>query len=515
MYPGKWAKLFPDKPAAIDSQTGASTSFRQLDDRSNQIAQLFRERGLRRGDHIAVFMQNDLRFFEVVWAALRSGLYLTTVNRYLTADEAGYIVNDCGARALIASAHLAEAASELPARAPRCELLLALDGVAGFENLDEARSRYPAEPLEREPLGSFMFYSSGTTGRPKGVEHALSDALVSDHNDHHAFHAHLWGFDDETVFLSPAPLYHAAPAVLSFSTQALGGTAVIMPRFEAAAALAAIERYRVNRSQWVPTMFTRLLRLPPEERARYDLSSHKVAVHAAAPCPVAVKQQMLDWWGPIIYEYYAGTEANGSTHVGPEEWLENPGTVGRAMAGTLHICDDEGTELPPGEVGTIYFEQEHHFRYHNDAEKTRKAQHPIHASWTALGDVGYLNEKGYLFLVDRKTFMIISGGVNIYPQEIEDVLVMHPGIMDVAVFGVPNDEMGEEVKAVVQLADGIVPGEALEIELIAYARAHLAHYKCPRSIDFIDELPRLPTGKLYKGALKDRYWEQAGHASRI
>ncbi len=515
MYPGKWAGLFPDKPAAIDSQTGRSVSFRELDERSVQIARLLRDRGLRRGDHLAVYMENDLRYFEIAWAAMRSGLYFTMVNRYLTAEEAGYIVNDCGAKALIASARLAEVARNVRRHAPGCGVLLSLDDIEGFENLDEARSRFPAEPLGRQPLGSFMFYSSGTTGRPKGVKHALADAEVSDPNDHHAFHAHLWGFDEETVFLSPAPLYHTAPAFLSFSTQALGGTAVIMPKFDPAEALAAIERYRVNRSQWVPTMFIRMLRLPPDERARYDLSSHRIAIHAAAPCPVQVKQQMFDWWGPIIYEYYAGTEANGSTHVGPQEWLKYPGTVGKPMGGTLHICDDDGAELPPGEVGTIYFEQVNHFRYHNDAEKTRKAEHPERPDWTALGDVGYLNEEGYLFLVDRKTFMIISGGVNIYPREIEDALIMHPKIMDVAVIGIPNEDMGEEVKAVVQPADGITPSVALEAELIEYARARIARYKCPKSVDFVEELPRLPTGKLYKSVLKDRYWKRAGNEARI
>ena len=515
MYPGKWARLFPDKPAAIDSASGASISFRELDDRSNQIARLLKDRGLVRGDHLAVFMENDLRYFEIAWAALRSGLYITMVNRFLTAGEAGYIVNDCGAKAVIASARLSEVAKDLPGYAPACGLLLALDGMDGFENLDEARARYPAAPLERQPLGAFMFYSSGTTGRPKGVKHALADAEVSDHNDHPAFHAELWGFDEESVFLSPAPIYHAAPAFLSVSTQALGGTTVIMPRFDPIEALATIERYRVNRSQWVPTMFVRMLRLPPEQRAEYDLSSHEVAIHAAAPCPVQVKQQMFDWWGPIIYEYYAGTEANGSTHVGPDEWLKFPGTVGKPMGGTLHVCDDNGAELPPGEVGTIYFEQANHFRYHNDAEKTRRSEHPRRSDWTALGDLGYLNEAGYLFLVDRKTFMIISGGVNIYPREIEDVLIMHPRIMDVAVVGVPNEDMGEEVKAVVQPADGVSPSAALEAELIAYARRHLAHFKCPKSVDFVDELPRLPTGKLYKGVLKDRYWGRTGQVKQI
>ena len=515
MYPGKWAELTPDKPAVINSETGAAIGFRELDRRSNRLARLFRERGLRPGDHIAMFLENDIRFFEAAWAALRSGLYLTTVNRYLSAEEAAYIVNDCGARALISSRRLAAVAREMPVRTPNCDLLLALDGVDGFEDFDEARDQHPPEPLQRQPRGEFMFYSSGTTGRPKGIEHRLSGTEVSDRNDTYAFHANHWGFDTNTVFLSPAPLYHAAPAVLSVSTQAHGGTSVIMPTFDASAALAAMEIYRVNRSQWVPTMFVRLLRLPAAERARYDLSSHRFAVHAAAPCPVEVKKQMLDWWGPIIHEYYAGSEQNGSTHVGPEEWLKYPGTVGKPIFGTLHICDDDGIELPVGEVGTIYFEQAKPFRYHNDAEKTFEAQHPLHANWTSLGDVGYVNDEGYLFLVDRKSFTIISGGVNIYPQEIEDALILHPKVMDVAVIGVPNEEMGEEVKAVVQLTEGVAGSAAVEQELVAYARLQLAHYKCPRSFDFVDELPRLPTGKLYKDALKDRYWRDAGGARRI
>ena len=508
MYPGKWAEVTPHKEALIDSGSGAAISHRQLDDCSNQLAQLLWDRGLRRGDHIALFMENDLRFFVAVWAALRSGLYLTPVNRYLTAEEAAYILNDCGAKALVSSARLAEAAEALPGLAPECGTWLAIDGMAGYEDFEQALSLYPAQPLQRQPLGAFMFYSSGTTGRPKGVEHSLSGADVSDDNAHHRFHTQLWGFGEDTVFLSPAPLYHAAPAALSLSAQALGGTAVIMPRFDAEAALAAIERHRVNRSQWVPTMFIRLLRLPQETRTGYDLSSHRVAIHAAAPCPVKVKQRMLDWWGPIIHEYYAGTEANGSTHVGPEEWLRHPGTVGKPLSGAIHICGEDGAELPPGQVGLIYFEQAEHFRYHKDAERTRQAQHPQHANWTALGDVGYVNEEGYLFLVDRQSFMIISGGVNIYPQEVEDALVLHPKVVDVAVIGVPDELMGEEVKAVVELVHGIAPDPAVERELIEYARRRLAHYKCPKSVDFMDELPRLPTGKLYKGRLKERYWRR-------
>ena len=280
-----------------------------------------------------------------------------------------------------------------------------------------------------------------------------------------------------------------------------------MPRFDPVQALASIEKYKVTHSQWVPTMFNRMLKLPVEERNAFDLSSQRVAIHAAAPCPLEVKKQMFDWWGKVLYEYYAGTEANGFAHAGPDEWLANPGTVGKALAGTIRICDDNGDEVPAGETGLVYFEQEEMgFRYHKDEAKTKEVQHPSHPNWTALGDVGYVNEDGYLFLTDRATFMIISGGVNIYPQEIEDALTVHPKVADVAVIGVPNPEMGEEVKAVVQAVEGQVTDASLEEELLAYARERIAHYKCPRSVDFVDELPRLPTGKLYKRILKDKYW---------
>lgn len=514
MYPGKWAKINPDKPAAIHSGTDERISFRELDDRSNQLAQLSFERGLRRGDHIAVFTVNDLHYFEIAWAALRSGIYFTTVNSNLTAAEAGYIVDDCAAEALIVSGELSDVAREIPNFAPKCPTLLAFgSSVPGFLDYETELAQYPAEPLAEEPLGSFMLYSSGTTGKPKGIRHALLEQSVADDNAHHLFHNQLWGFDADTVYLSPAPIYHAAPAVLSVSTQALGGTAIMMPRFEPVAALAAIERYAVTHSQWVPTMFSRFLKLPESERTRFDLSSHKFAIHSAAPCPIPVKQQMLDWWGPVIYEYYAGTEAPGATNVTPEEWLRYPGTVGKSMSGPLHICDEEGRELPPGESGIIYFESESKFDYHGNEGKTNSARHPQHRNWIALGDVGHLNEEGYLFLTDRATFMIVSAGVNIYPQEIENALIMHPKVEDVAVIGVPNEEFGEEVKAIVKPADGILPSPELERELIDYARSTIARYKCPKSVDFRAELPRQETGKLYKRLLKDEYWGVEG--SRI
>jgi len=509
MYPGHWAKQTPDKPAVIDSVSGAIVTYRELDDRSNQIAQLMYAHGLRRGDHVSIFMENDVRYFEIVWAALRSGLYLTTINRYLTHEEAAYIADNSESRIVFSSAKLAEVARHLPAQCPGVERWLMTDAAApGFDLYSEAIAAYPAEPLGDEPAGALMLYSSGTTGRPKGILRALPDTKIHEADTGiGALQVALWGFDDKTVYLSPAPLYHSAPIGFSIGAQARGGSVVIMPRFDELGALQAVQDYKVTHSQWVPTMFSRMLKLDVETRNSFDLSSQKVAIHAAAPCPRGVKQQMLDWWGPIIYEYYAGTEANGLTHVTPDAWLAKPGTVGIPVLGQVHICDEEGNELPPGQPGHVYFElPEMPFRYLKDDDKTKSVQHPRHANWSALGDVGYVDEDGYLFLTDRATFMIISGGVNIYPQEIEDALILHDKVQDVAVIGVPNEEMGEEVKAIVELIPGVEPDAALEQELLAYARDHIAHYKCPKSIDFTDELPRLPTGKLYKRILKDRYW---------
>jgi acyl-CoA synthetase (AMP-forming)/AMP-acid ligase II len=515
MYPGHWGAVTPEKAAVIGAETGETISHGELDERSRRLARLLHEGGLRAGDHLAVFLPNHPRYFEVVWAGLRSGLYITTVNRYLTAAEAGYIVENSDARALVTSSVLSEAAGTLPDLAPRCGLRLAMDGaLAGYDDYEAALADTSGEPLGEEPRGEFMLYSSGTTGRPKGIARPLSGASIVDGFPIGQMLGGLFRFDQSSVYLSPAPLYHSAPLGFTLSTQSLGGTVVMMRGFDPVGALSAIERYRVTHSQWVPTMFTRMLKLPEEDRRRFDLSSHRVAIHAAAPCPRPVKEAMFEWWGPIIHEYYGGTELNGLTYVGPEDWLAHPGTVGRPLLGQLHICDEKGEELPVGEAGIIYFElPATTFEYYKDPDQTRAAQHVEHPNWTTLNDVGRVDEDGYLYLTDRASFMIVSGGVNIYPQEIEDCLIMHPQVEDAAVIGVPNEEMGEEVKAVVQVSPGVDPGADLERELLAYARQHLSHYKCPRSIDFEAELPRQPTGKLYKRVLRDRYW--AGHESRL
>lgn len=509
MYPGTWAKQTPDKAAVIHSATGQRTSYRELNDRSNQFAQLMWDKGLRPGDHAAIFMENNLRFFEVIWGALRSGLYFTTINQYLTDEEAGYILDNCEAKVLVSSAQLSAVASGMTSLAPNCHTWLMVDGVTeGYQSFEQSIAEYPAENLAVEPAGQFMLYSSGTTGRPKGIIRPMvKRGITDDVGPVAGMQKNLWNVDNNTIYLSPAPLYHSAPLSFCTSIQAQGATVIMMPKFDEVAALEAIEKYQVTHSQWVPTMFTRMLKMPAEHRIRFDLSSHKVAIHAAAPCPKSIKQQMFNWWGPIIYEYYGGTELNGLTHCNPQEWLSHPGTVGKPILGKLHICDENGGDLPAGEAGMIYFElPKMAFAYHKEPGKTKDSQHPQHDNWSALGDIGYVDEDGFLYLTDRATFMIISGGVNIYPQEIENELILHEKIADIAVIGVPNELMGEEVKAVVQVAAGIEANDQLAAELMEYAREHIAHYKCPRSIDFMDELPRLETGKLYKRLIKDRYW---------
>jgi acyl-CoA synthetase (AMP-forming)/AMP-acid ligase II len=514
MYPGVHSVSTPDKAALIMAPSGEQVTYRELDERSIRLARVWHELGLRRGDHVCVFMENHPRYFEVVWAALRSGLYLTTINSYLTAEEVAYILEDAGARSVVVSPAKAATTAEAVAMAHHVELVLCVDeAAAGLESYEAAIDEQPATPLDEEPAGELMLYSSGTTGRPKGIQRPLRDASIRDGQLLGALLGGVFGFDAESTYLSPAPIYHSAPLGFCLGVQSIGGTVVMLERFDPLDALAAIEHHGVTHSQWVPTMFSRMLKLPESDRERYDVSSMQIAVHAAAPCPVSVKKAMLDWWGPVLWEYYAGTELNGFCLVGPTDWLEHPGTVGRPLIGDLHILDDDGNEQPTGEAGTVYFGGGPAYEYHNDPGKTKEVQDPKGHGWTTLGDVGYVDADGWLYLTDRKAFMIISGGVNIYPQETEDLLTMHPKVADVAVIGVPNDEMGEEVKAIVQPMDWSAIGDDLERELLVYCREHLAHYKCPRTIDFEKELPRLPTGKLYKRLLRDRYW--TGHETRI
>ena len=509
MYPGTFARTDPGRIAAVMARTGEQLSYAELDDRSRRLSRLLYDAGLRRGDVVALLTDNALPAFEVYWAAMRSGLYLTAVNSHLTADEASYIIADSGARALLVSAGLGGLAAEVASGATAAKTKLSYGGsVPGCDSYEGALDAAGEQDVPELWSGTSMLYSSGTTGRPKGVRPALPEHKVDEQDVALTTLARFFfDFNDEPpVYLSPAPLYHAAPLRWCGTVQAVGGTVVLMDRFDAARALEAIERYRVTHSQWVPTHFVRMLRLPEDERHRYDLSRHRVAVHAAAPCPVDVKRAMIDWWGPILREYYSSTEGSGFTYIDSAQWAERPGSVGKPVLGVLRICDPDGNELPPGEVGTIYFEQDQApFEYLHDDAKTQASRHPEHPNWTTVGDMGYADSGGFLYLTDRKAFMIISGGVNIYPQEIESALALHPAVADVAVIGVPNAEMGEEVKAVVQPSPDAKPGDELAAELTAYLRGRVAGFKIPRSFAFVTELPRTPTGKLLKNEVKKAF----------
>ena len=494
-----------DRLAFQMCESGETVTFGQLEARANQVARVLRSCGVTRGRHVALLMKNHRRFLEACFAADRAGVYYTTISTRLTAEEIAYIVRDCAAQVLVVSADFGQLIRQLRPLLPedlRC--FTVGTPVPGFESWEAAVDDAHDSPIADPAQGLDMLYSSGTTGRPKGVKWPLPPIPAGARTMLVDLLAPLFGYGRDCRYLSPAPLYHAAPLRHSMTVIKLGGTAFVMASFDAERSLQWIARHRITHSQWVPTMFVRMLKLPQEVRARYDLSSLQVAVHAAAPCPVEVKQGMLDWWGPIIHEYYAGTENNGFCSITPHEWLQHKGSVGRAAQGVLHICDESGQELPAGETGLVYFSDGPEFEYHNDPVRTAHSRNA--RGWSTLGDIGRLDDEGYLYLVDRKAFMIISGGVNIYPQEAESILVGHPSVADAAVIGVPSEDLGEEVKAVVQLLD---PGEAgpdMEAELLAYCRQRLATFKCPRSVDFDAALPRQPTGKLYKQVVRARYW---------
>ena len=517
MYAAKYAAETPDDPLLIFAPSGRVVTFAEYEGACNRIAHLFRDQGLRRLDHVAFFMENNPAMLEAEGAAERTGLYFTCVNSYLAPEEVAYIVNDCEARVVVTSQDKREVAAQLPAMCPNVERWLIADTddpPPGYESLDDAVAGYPSHPVDDERVGAAMLYSSGTTGRPKGILRPIPDqpaevplALIEGLKL-------LWGFRERMVYLSPAPLYHSAPQASVSASVRLGATTVIMEHFDAAHFLELVAAHRVTNSQMVPTMFSRLLKLPQEVRDAADVSSLECVVHAAAPCPVPVKEQMIEWWGPIIVEYYAATEGNGFTFCTSADWLAHKGTVGRAVSGELVILDDDGNPCPPGTPGVVWFRNPPNFEYFHDPVKTAETRQGEGAdAISTVGDVGYVDEEGWLYLTDRKTYMIISGGVNIYPQETENLLITHPKVFDAAVIGVPNEDLGEEVKAVVQPVPGVEPGPELERELIGFCREHLAHFKCPRTVDFVTELPRLPTGKLYKRLLKDRYW--AGRQTSI
>ena len=515
MFARQQAKAHPGKPAIIMAATGEIVTFGEYEARSNRVAHLLRDAGLRRGDHIAVFIENSPQLLEIEGGAERAGLYYSLINTYLGADEVAYIVANSQAKALFSSVAKRQVAEAAAASCPGLgRLLMTGSGLlpAGWESYDALVAGYPADPVPDESLGAAMLYSSGTTGQPKGVLRDLPTAGPDEPLPVMGFVRAMFGFREGMTYLNPAPLYHSAPQASVAAALRLGCTAVVMEHFDPEQWLAVVERYQVTHCQMVPVMFSRLLRLPDDVRARYDTSSLECIVHAAAPCPVHVKQAMIDWLGPIITEYYGATEANGFTFCTSAEWLAHPGTVGRPILGELLVLDAAGNECPTGADGTVWFRGATAFEYFNDPVKTAESR-STDGTASAIGDVGHVDADGYLYLTDRKSYMIISGGVNIYPQETENILSAHPAVLDVAVIGVPNDDLGEEVKAVVQLIDPAAAGPGVEQDLIAYCRDRLAHFKCPRTVDFVPELPRSETGKLYKRVLRDAYW--AGHQSAI
>ncbi len=521
MYPGKYATQHANRAAFIMADSGEAMSYAELERRSNRLAHVLRAQGLKRLDHYSVFMENNSRFVEACVAGERTGLYYTCINSYLTAGELAYILNNSESQVLITSKARFEVARQALVDCPRVVLCLVVGGGAELEEQVGAASVRDYEtvlagqagtPVADEAQGTAMLYSSGTTGRPKGVLRPLPEVPPSQGIALNALLQQLWQCEEGMVYLSPAPLYHSAPLANVSMVIRNGGTAIIMDHFDPEQYLALIERYRVTHTQLVPTMFSRMLKLPSETRSRYDLSSLKIAIHAAAPCPPQVKEQMIDWWGPVIHEYYGATEALGFTACNSAEWLAHRGTVGRVLFGDLHILDDQMQPMPQGVPGEIWFKTASPFVYYNDPERTAQTCSPD-GTMTTVGDIGFVDEDGFLHLTDRSTYMIISGGVNIYPQECENLLISHPKVADAAVFGVPNPDLGEEVKAVVQAMPGIATGPELARELMDYCAAHLSRQKCPRTVDFSEQLPRTPTGKLFKRQLRDPYW--VGHASRI
>jgi long-chain acyl-CoA synthetase len=508
MYTGKHAEARATQPAFIMAKSGKTVTYGELEARSNRLAHFLRRSGLKRLDHYAIFMENNARYLECCGAGERSGLYYTCINSFLTPDELAYIVNNSESRILIFSQETRQVATEALKQCPKIEVALVVNGPGDGDkvlNYDDAMRDMPSTPIPDEAIGTAMLYSSGTTGRPKGIVRPLPEEPPEKGLPLFSFLNMMWKYREGLVYLSPAPLYHSAPQAAVNLTIRNGGTAIIMEKFDPEQYLALVQKHRPTHSQLVPTMFSRMLKLPEETRKAYDLSSLEVAIHAAAPCPPQVKEQMIAWWGPIIHEYYGATEGLGFSACNSEEWLAHRGTVGKVLLGELHVLNEDMSPTPRGQSGTLWFKTATPFEYFNDPARTKESRSPD-GTMSTVGDVGYVDDDGFLHLTDRATFMIVSGGVNIYPQECENLLITHPKVADAAVFGVPNEDLGEEVKAVVQPMPGITPDKALADELLAFCAQNLSRQKLPRSIDFEAELPRLPTGKLYKRLLRDRYW---------
>jgi long-chain acyl-CoA synthetase len=499
-FPSSYAATAPDRPAVVVGGSGKVLTYGELEARANRVAYVLRARGLGVGDHVALLLENRVEFFEVMWGALRSGVYVTPINWHLNPAEVAYIVDDCGASLLFGSAELLAKLGDEVELPPDRRISVGSAG-GNYGDYEAVLATGSDQPIADQCEGMYMFYSSGTTGRPKGIKPPIIGGEIGASSSFTMLMEGLYGFGESSVYLSPSPLYHAAPAGFTTGAHRLGATTVVMERFDPIETLRLIERHRVTHVQFVPTHMVRLLKLPAEERARFDLSSLQYVIHAAAPCPPEVKRAFIDWMGPIVHEYYSGSEGVGFCAIGPDEWLAHPGSVGRSLLGSVHIVDPEGNELPPRQEGQVWFEPPMRFEYHGDPEKTASAYDD--RGWSSLGDVGWVDEEGYLYLTDRVSNMVVSGGVNIYPREVEDVLVLHPLVADVAVIGVAHPDMGEAVRAIVEPAGPVGDEVAFARELVGFCRDRLTHYKCPTSVALVETLPRLPTGKIAKRLFDD------------
>jgi fatty-acyl-CoA synthase len=508
MHPYLHAQTFPDKPAYIMASSGETLTYAELDRQSNQAAHLLRSLGIESGDHLALFVENSLQFMAIVWACQRAGVIFTTISTHLKREEVAYIADNCQARIFIGSQKLREVSTSVKPMLPSVEHFYMVGSEGdGFVSWEQSLQGFPTAPIADEARGIPMLYSSGTTGRPKGILPQFEAGVpITEMNPLWSAMTAAFQYNQQTVYLSPAPLYHASPLANNMMVVAAGGTSIIMEKFDAEQCLALIDQYKVTHGQWVPIMFVRMLKLDSAVKDKYRMDSLRMAIHSAAPCPVDIKQQMIDWWGEVIVEFYSSTEAIGATMLNTQQWLAHRGSVGFPVGCMLHILDDTGNELPAGEIGRVYFSSDNPpFEYFNCDEQSTVAYSA--QGYATVGDMGYVDEEGYLYLTDRADFMIISGGVNIYPQEIENLLITHERVADVAVFGLPDAEFGESVKAVVQRyhSDDALTEEALAEELAGFCRQHLSNVKCPRSFDFVEELPRFDNGKLYKKGLREAY----------
>ncbi|GAB5459014.1 MAG: acyl-CoA synthetase [Henriciella sp.] len=510
MYPREYAIATPDKPAIIMARSGQVMTYSELEAQANQVAHLFRAHGLRLGDRVAFLLENRIDIFPFTWGAQRAGLLYVAISSHLTADEVRYILDDCSAKVFLTSDYVDDAIlDEITRLEPQPICYKFGSPKEGFADWDEAIAPQPNSPIADEALGADMLYSSGTTGRPKGVVPMVDHSLPADAPSRRVtLFSDFFSFSEDIVYLCPAPLYHAGPLRWTLLVHQVGGTAIVMEKYDAEEALSLIEKHAITHGLFVPIHFIRMLKLDPARRDAFDVSSFRVAVHAGAPCPPDVKQSMIDWWGAIFYEYYAGSEANGFVASRPDDWRNHPGTVGRAVIATPHICDEDGEPLPVGEEGGVYFEGGGQFKYNNDPQKTKDAYNKY--GWSTLGDVGRLDADGYLYLTGRKNFTIISGGVNIYPQEIENRIIKHPEVSDVAVFGVSDPEFGQKVIAIVEPVDFSRAGNPLADSIKSHCKQTLSGIKTPRQIEFMERLPRTETGKIRKHTLLEAYERLAG-----